>query len=337
MTTKIAEYSATEAGIAELHSRLAGVVYDVTKPTQMIAARKDRRECVRLRSDLETLRTTLKADVLERGRLIDGEARRIREAIESVEKPIDEQIKAEETRVERERQEAERNEAERIQRIQDAIAALNAMPTALIRCTSAECATSLADLRKYVVGAWAFEFQESVQAAKDSAIAAVEKLYNAALEREAAAAAEAKQREEERAELARLRKEQEERDRQAAALRAEDERKAAAARAEIEAAARASREKIEREERAARMAREEEDRKAAAARAAERQRQDEEAAALKAERDRVEAERRETERLQNELLDGAAMLEKFVQRFGKRREFAAVVKAIAAYLERIAA
>ncbi len=65
-----------------------------------------------------------------------------------------------------------------------------------------------------------------------------------------------------------------------------------------------------------------------------RQEQDKRDAELKAAADRLEAQRRETEEKRNELLDGMAMLRRFVERFGKRREFAAVVKAISAHLNR---
>ena len=75
--SQIAEYSPTAAGVAELRSRLAGVAYDLRTVKGQEAARKDRLECVRLRTSLEAMRKALKAPALERSRLIDAEAKRI--------------------------------------------------------------------------------------------------------------------------------------------------------------------------------------------------------------------------------------------------------------------
>lgn len=334
---QIAEYSPVESGLSELRSRMGSVVYDVTTPAGMVSARKDRRECVILRTALEEKRIALKAGILERGRLIDGEAKRIRSAIEAMEEPIDAQIKKEESRKERERVEREAKEAARITGVQETIAMINGVAPSMVGASSVAIAATLTDMRAYLIGEWAFEFKEIAQAAKDKSIATLEQLLAGAKAQEEAAAAEAKRVAEERAELARLRAEQAEREKQAAAQRAKEAAEATAARAKIEAEERASREKIEAEERAARLKREEDDRQAAIAREEERRKQQAAAAAIQAERDRVEAERRETARLQNELLDGAAMLSKFVDRFGKRREFTVVVKAIKSYLEMVAA
>lgn len=371
--TQIAEYSPVAAGLAELRTRLSNVVYDVTTADGMARARRDRRECVTLRTSLESVRVREKADILARGRLLDGEAARIRGEIEAIEDPIDAQIKAEETRREIERAAKEQAERERIAGVHAAIAETDAIAAKLTGKPSADIAAALEKLRQHFVGEWAFEFKELAQAAKDRAVAALEQLFTETYDKELAAAAEAERVAAERIELARLRAEQDERDRHAAEKRAKDAEEEAARRKVIADAERASREKIEAEELAARLAREEadriakaardaeqkkieeneraarlqraeDDRKAEAARAAERKRLDDEAAArkieqdrvdaeMKAERDRLDAVRRETERLQNELLDGRAMLTKFVDRFGKRREFAAVVKAIKSFLE----
>jgi hypothetical protein len=130
-----------------------------------------------------------------------------------------------------------------------------------------------------------------------------------------------------------------------------------------------SRAKIEAEERAARMKLEEEARQERLARQAreevERVKRAEEETRLKAERDKIEAERRAVEEvkrkeqaeaeakakairdaeeaaqrekqgLANELNDGYEMLATFVRRFGKREEFKAVAAAIGPYLRRAA-
>lgn len=138
-------------------------------------------------------------------------------------------------------------------------------------------------------------------------------------------------------------------------------------RAKLEATQRAARQKIEEENRAAQRARDEADRVAREARQAEENRLRKEREAVEAERrateeaarklreeqeakaraERLEIERKEraererqeaearAERLKaQELQDGYGLLESFVKRFGKRKEFAPAVAAIRAFLSR---
>lgn len=74
--TAIAEYTQTAAGLAELRQKHQGVVYDVTVPKEMKAAKEARAELRTLRTDLEKKRVEIKAPALERCRLIDEEAKR---------------------------------------------------------------------------------------------------------------------------------------------------------------------------------------------------------------------------------------------------------------------
>ena len=159
---------------------------------------------------------------------------------------------------------------------------------------------------------------------------------------------------------------------QAAAKAAEEKKMAEALaeiarqQAEIAKTAAESRAKIEAEERASRMRMEEEARQERLARQAreevERVRRHEEEMRLKAERDKLEAERRfvedakrkeqaeaeakakalrdaeeakrrEEQRLATELLDGRQMLATFVQRYGQRAEFESIADLIEAFLE----
>ncbi len=167
------------------------------------------------------------------------------------------------------------------------------------------------------------------------------------VEQAAAKAKEEKHMAEQRAEIAR---QQAELDRQQRERLAEE----LSARRKIEEEQRAARAIIEAEERTARLAREEADRQANLARQAREEvariKAAEEAATLKAERDKIEAERRaleeaqrkereaaeakqhESARLVNELNDGYEMLATFVRRFGKREEFKKVTAAIGPYL-----
>src|SRR3990167_5126551 len=100
--TPIAEYSKTAAALADLANRYKSVVFDVATREGMLAAIKGRAEIRGYRVALEKTRVEIKAPALERARLIDTEAKRIKEALEALENPIDQAIKAEEGRKERE-------------------------------------------------------------------------------------------------------------------------------------------------------------------------------------------------------------------------------------------
>ena len=289
MSTAIQEYSKTDAALADLESRYKGVVFDVATRDGMLAAIKGRAELRGYRVSLEKTRVEIKAPALERSRLIDTEAKRIKDALAALEDPIDEAIKSEETRKERERAEKEAAELARVTGIQEAIARYGQIAASMVGKPSGEIAAALAEMRKVFVGEWAFEFKAAAQEAHAKAVATLEQLHAGALAQEQAAAAEAERVRQEREELARLRAEQQERDRTEQARIAEETRKraeeAAAARAKIEAEERASREKIEAENRRAREIREEADRVAREALAAQEAR-------LKAEREAEEAKQR---------------------------------------------
>ena len=345
MTTQIVEYSKTEAALADLSQRYKGVVFDVATRDGMMTAIKGRAELRNYRVSLEKLRVELKAPALERTRLIDAEAKRITAELVAMEEPIDEAIKTEETRKEREKAEREEKERQRVAEINEQIAAIGNTPAALVGKPSGEVAEALSGLGAVAIDERFAEFKPLAQAAKARAMTALQQLLDGALaqeqqQRDAQARAEA-----ERLELARLRREQQEREAAETERVAAQQRADADARAQLAAEQKAAQDKIDARDKAAkdardkadaeaRAARELADQEAKAARDAEAKRQADEAATLKAQRDKAEVERREIERLQNELLDGADMLRKFVERFGKRREFAAVVKAINAHLNK---
>ncbi len=364
--TPIAEYSPTAAALADLEHRYKGVVFDVATRDGMATAIKGRAELRGYRVALEKKRVEIKAPALERTRLIDAEAKRLTAALSALEDPIDEAIQTEQTRKEREREERERAEAARIAAIQDNLARLTNAAGAYVGKPSGEIAAGLEKIRAHDVAGWAAEFLPVAQEAHAKAVAALEQLHAGALAQEKAKAEEEARIKAEREELARLRAESEARAKEeqarAAAIARQQAEEAAAARAKIEAEERASRERIEAQERAARIAREAEEAKARAiaeearkvreaeeakAKAirdaeearqrAERERLDKEARALaeqqRAAQEREAAAQREIERAQVELMDGNAMLAKFVEKFGKRKEFAPVVRAINTYLQ----
>jgi hypothetical protein len=114
VTTAIAEYNPIAAVLAELTKRHKGVVFDVTQPSGMKAAKAAAKDIGQYRIALEKKRKDLKEDVLVRGRLIDGEAKRIADQLAALEDPIVDQIKAEERRIEAERQAAIEAEQRRL-------------------------------------------------------------------------------------------------------------------------------------------------------------------------------------------------------------------------------
>jgi hypothetical protein len=319
--TKVVEYSKVDAGLQELRGRMKGVVYDVSTPTGMIAARKDRRECVVLRTNLESIRKTLKADVLERGRLIDGEAAKIRESIEEIEAPIDQQIQEEERRVEAARVEKQEKEQARVAAIHHRIAEINAVSVDMIGKPAFEIAAKLAEVNRDPVSEWSEEFTAIALQAKDNAIRILHDMYRAAEAREAEAERERARQEEQK------KKDLEEHNRLEVQRREQE-----AARQKLEDEERISRIRRENADREAKEKRDAEDKAAAEKRAEAQREQDERDAALRQERERQDEERRKIEADKMELMDGAAMLNRFVERFGKRREFAPVVRAIKDYM-----
>lgn len=250
MTTTIAEYTATDAALAELRTKYADAVFDVTTGKGMDQAKKGRAELREHRVALEKERVRIKAPALERCRQIDSEAKRITAELEALETPIDDQIKAEEHRKEREKAERDRLERERVEALHRRFEAIRAQPMAAVGKSSAE----IAELIATAEAADTSGFPEDMKAAAIYECRLAVTALRAAQDRALAAEEEAEKIKAERAELEKLRAEQAavqaERDRLAAAER---ERLAAEA-GRLEDRARAEREAIERAEREAREA-----------------------------------------------------------------------------------
>jgi len=278
--TEIAEFSQTEAGLAELRQQLAGYTPDCSTTAGDKQARQTRLALVQLRTTLEAKRKELKAPLVERGRLIDAEAKRITAEILSHEQPIDDAIRAGEAEREQRRLERERAEAARIAEINARIENIRALPVVYVAGTQDVLRDAINALRSSDLSAQ-FDTVHLPRAeeAKASALLGLERL----LTQRVAADEEAERLRVERAELERLREEQAEAQRRADA-------EAAAARAEAD---RLAREERERQAEADRVERER-----IAAEIAERQRQlAEETQRLAEERlalqEREEAERRQ--------------------------------------------
>lgn len=298
MTTEIVEYSKTEAALSDLSAKYKGVLYDCTTREGLVAATKGRAELRDLRIALEKTRKQIKEPALRRSQLIDTEARRITAELESLEDPIDAQIKKEEARKEFERTRAEREAKEKAEAEERARREAEEKRIAEER---AKLAAERAAL-------------EAAQRAKDEE----ERQRRLKIEAEERAARMRIEEEERKARLAR-----EEADRQARAVREAEEAKLKAERDRIEAERRTT-------EEAARKLREEQEAKAAAERRAKEE-------AERKEREAEEARQREIRRKANELSDAREMLSAFKRSFGHLEQFAGVVKAIDAVLAKKAA
>jgi hypothetical protein len=229
----LAGFDAVSAGIAELRTRYAGVVYDVTTPDGMADAKAARQAVREPRYEVERICKAAKAPIIALGKKLDADAARITAEIEKIEAPIDRQIKAEEARKEAERQAKIAAEERRVRDIQTRVAELRGNQMLTPASGSALIAQHITDLETIAVDESFEEFREQAADAKAGGLARLRELHGAALAHEAEQVRLAA----ERAELARLRAEQEARD------RAERER-IAAERREQEAAAAAEAERL---------------------------------------------------------------------------------------------
>jgi colicin import membrane protein len=185
----IAEYRPTEALLADLRQQFGAAVFDVRKPQGMVLAKDARKTLRRKRVELEEARVSLKAPVIERGRIIDAEAKRIIGEIVALEEPIDQQIKAEENRKEDERRAKEQAELDRIAGIQERIGKFAAGVASLVGRSAEVIKIAIDRLTSTeITGEDYSEFVEQATAAKNSAIAQLVEMHTAAVTHEEAAA-----------------------------------------------------------------------------------------------------------------------------------------------------
>lgn len=289
----IVEYNPIASAIADLAAKYQGMVYDVKTERGLKDAKAAAKDVAQYRIALEKKRTELKADVLERGRLIDGEAKRIQAKLSAIEDPIVDQIKAEDRRIEAQRQAAILAEQERLAREE------RERKEAEERRLAEERAKIEAENRRLAQERAQFEAEQRAQRER--------------------AEAEDRQR---RAKL-------DEEERAARARRDEENRKAKEARQVEEDRLNEERERINAERRAlAEAARDEQFRKDEEARSArleeQRKREAEENARALANREQI--------RKEQEQLDAKEMLLTFRRRFGHLREFETIVAEIDAVL-----
>lgn len=259
------------AQFREFEERLAaadnmrGRVYDLDNPRENKAARSDRLALGKTIAELDRRHTAIKAPLLDATRMVDGERKRIKDALLEVQEGIKAQLDAHEQR-----------ERDRVEAIQVRIAEIRSLndfggfqPAATVVAERMESARAIV-----LDDSWQ-EFKADAALAKTETAEALDRLY-----------AERAKAEAEEAELDRLRHEKEARERQEREERIAREA-AEKARADAEAKAREEADRLERErqeaEQKAAQERAEAERKASEERERlERERAEEQAAAAKA-------------------------------------------------------
>jgi hypothetical protein len=245
---EVIKYDITDAALDKLQEKYAEVP-DVNSKEGYEAVKSGIREVRKLRTSVEKKRKELKADALEYGRRVDAEAKRITDALLSIEEPMKEAKQEFDAKKEAEKQAKIRAEEERKQKIEDKIAAIKNSPVACVSASSEDIETQIKALEGIDVTVEEYEeYHPVAAAAKVEAVAHLKQLYDEAVRRETEdrlraeeeerlakekaefeqqRAAEEKKRKEEQAKIdaenERLRKEKEKLE---AEQRAEEERKA---------------------------------------------------------------------------------------------------------------
>jgi len=292
--TAIAEFDKVGAGLTELKKQYGGVVYPVTTTKGMGEALSARAAIRAPRYQIEKLRKEAKAPILELGRKLDSEAKRIEAELLAIEGPIDEQIKNEEARKEAEKQAKIDAENKRIGKIQTAIDEIRALPLEASGKTASHAQGVLNRAREIEITE--AEYQEFFDTAREALFIAITACQGVVSERVAFEAEQERIRKE-RAELEQLRAANAARDAQERLRLAEEAKKQreaqqaeadrlAAENAKAEAALQAQRDELARKEREAAAARLAEDLRVQAL-------QDAEAARLAAERAELERQQEE--------------------------------------------
>jgi colicin import membrane protein len=183
-STAIAEYSPTAAALGDLAKRMAKVVYDVSTPAGMAAAKRDRAEVRDLRIALEKKRVEIKEPALTRCREIDTEAKRITNELLKFETPPDNAIKAEEKRLAdilaAKAAEEERRKADLRERVNELYGNTMLTPTS----GAALIAEHIADLEAIKVDESFGEMFGDADDTKKAGLARLRAIYDAAVKHE---------------------------------------------------------------------------------------------------------------------------------------------------------
>ncbi|MDQ2150087.1 hypothetical protein RBI22_15315 [Alcaligenaceae bacterium C4P045] len=282
---KVAEYKPADAGIAELRDLAQKTVFDVKTTPGYKTARSIVSKAVGIRTSIEAIRKEQKAPLLERGKLLDDEAKRLTALVVAIEEPIKAEIQVEDARKAAIKAEAERVELLKQQAIQASIDKIKGFAFDAAGKGSAVIFGLRSQLDEFEVDVEQFAHRagEALQV-KIGTLALLDEMHDEAAGREAEAARQAQERaEQERLRLDREAAERAEREAEAARLKAEREA-FEREQAEVRAAQQAEQNRINAE-------REAENSRQEAARAEQRRKDDEAAAALRAQEAELERDR----------------------------------------------
>ena len=171
--TEVTEYTATAAALQDLRGKYENVTFHVGTPAGDMAARAARFELVTLRTSLDKMRKKLNEDDQARIKLRNDEAKRITAVIVSLEKPIDEQISAQEARKEAEKAAKAKAEADRVAKIRGWINGLALYPSRFTGKTAEEMSVGLEKLKKLTIG---IEYEEFADEASQARLVSIEAL-----------------------------------------------------------------------------------------------------------------------------------------------------------------
>lgn len=190
--TEVAEYSSIAIALNALTLRLKDVAYDLSTGAGIEIAKKDRAELRTHRTSLEKKRVELnkldRATIAEKIEKRDKEAERITAAIVAMEKPIDDQIKAEEKRKEDEKAAKQEAERVRVAAIHERIASISKLTIGLIGKDSATILAAMESAKEAGVGDDFAEFKDHAAAVLADALVKTSQLYESTLRAEQAAA-----------------------------------------------------------------------------------------------------------------------------------------------------
>lgn len=184
-TTSIKAFSQTEAALATLRERYAGIEYEVATPEGMQLAKSGRKELRGYRTGLEKARKAEKEDALRLCQTIDSEARRITDELRALEDPIAKQIDDEQRRIDEEREAKIRAEEERVEKIKTRIEDIRCAVEPIAWDTPSRdigiVITQIADL---VIDESFAEFESPAEDAKVATLARLRDMRDAAKARE---------------------------------------------------------------------------------------------------------------------------------------------------------
>lgn len=181
----VAEFVPTAQAVADFMKRFEGKTFDVTTTAGDREARAARKELVTLRTGLDKLRKEIKAPMLERIQLLDGEAKRLTALIVDAERPIDYMILAEEKRKAADKAERERLEADRVRWVEELLQRVRQMPIKAASRSAMVIKSMMTDLADLQVDFDLGEQLDLVKTTVEQSLQALRDLHAAAVEREA--------------------------------------------------------------------------------------------------------------------------------------------------------